>query len=80
MAWDAKAEAEKRRRMNCGLNFDDTTEFAYSPSTGALGIRNFDTDEYRVFNVNYPMYGRSSEVSDWVSVGVVTSKKKARGT
>jgi hypothetical protein len=24
---------------------------------------------FRVFNVNYPMYGKSEFVSDWVSVG-----------
>lgn len=73
MTWDAKREAIRRKRENSGLNRDDTTEFAYSPSTGAVGIRNWDGDVFRVFNVDYPMYGKSAEVVDWVSVGVVRS-------
>ena len=74
-AW-AKREALARKRDQGGLNPVETLEFAYSPNTGAVGCRsNFqgihtDGGSFRVFNLNYPMYGRNDEVTDWVSVGI----------
>ena len=65
-ASQAEREALARLRENRRIN---DAEFAYSPSTGAVGIRWFEESIFRVFNVRYPMYGRSEDVRDWVSVG-----------
>lgn len=65
-AENAKREAMAALRDNRRIN---NCEFAYSPSTFAVGIRNWDGDTFRVFNVKYPMYGKDEEVRDWVSVG-----------
>jgi hypothetical protein len=62
----AKREAKARLRDSCAIN---DAEFAYSPTTSAVGIRWESSEPFRVFNVNYPMYRRSDEVADWVSVG-----------
>jgi hypothetical protein len=62
----ARREALARLRDNRRIN---DAEFAYSPSTGAVGIRWRMDTIFRVFNVHYPMYKRSEEVTDWVSVG-----------
>ena len=73
MGWtgeQAKREAMARLRDNRRIN---DAEFAYSPSTGAVGIGWYESGMFRVFNVNYPMYKRSEVVSDWVSVGKGTA-------
>lgn len=70
------AEREAKARLRDNRRWNDC-EFAYSPSTGAVGCRwNDETEtsesfhlQYRIFNVNYPMYGRGDDVHDWVSVG-----------
>ena len=68
----AKREALSVLRDNRRLN---DSEYAYSPSTGAVGMRwpgmlLSPSDEiFRVFNTHYPMYKRNEEVTDWVSVG-----------
>jgi hypothetical protein len=62
----AEREAKSRLRDNYKIN---DAEFAYSPSTGAVGIRWDESQIFRVFNIYYPMYHRSEEVTDWVSVG-----------
>lgn len=72
---EAEATAIQRRKDNSNLNFNDETEYAFSPSTFAVGMRNWPGEPFRVFNVNYPMYGKSDQVQDWVSVGQVRSKK-----
>lgn len=69
-----KAELEAKARLRDNRRINDA-EFAFSPSTGAVGIRWYATNQdgsehpFRVFNVNYPMYGKSEFVTDWVSVG-----------
>ena len=63
---DAKREALARLRDNQRIN---DAEFAYSPSTGAVGIRWEESQMFRVFSIHYPMYGYSACVRDWVSVG-----------
>ena len=65
-AAQAKREAVARLRDNRRIN---ELEFAYSPSTLAVGCRWDDCFPFRVFNTGYPMYQRSEEVQDWVSVG-----------
>lgn len=65
-AEEAKREAQSCLKDNERIN---DAEFAYSPSTGAVGIRWPGDTYFRVFNVRYPMYGRSEEVKDWISVG-----------
>lgn len=59
---EAKARLQDNRRIN-------DAEFAYSPSTQAVGMRWHESQMFRVFNTQYPMYKRSEEVVDWVSVG-----------
>lgn len=66
MKWDARREAIRRRNDQRGLN---DSEYAYSPGTGAVGMRWDEDSIFRVFNVNYPMYKRNEQVRDWVSVG-----------
>jgi hypothetical protein len=61
-----KQEAIRCLRDNQRIN---DAEFAYSPKTGAVGIRWSEDQIFRVFNIHYPMYGRNDEVNDWVSVG-----------
>jgi len=72
-AEQARREAVATLRMQDRLNPEGGgCEHAYSPSTGAVGMRNEgeeDDSPFRVFNVTYPMYRRSDEVTDWVSVG-----------
>jgi hypothetical protein len=65
-AQQAKREALARLKDNEPIN---DAEFAYSPSTGAVGIRWSERNMFRVFNIHYPMYGYSECVTDWVSVG-----------
>jgi hypothetical protein len=72
IAKQAKREALARLRDNQRIN---DAEFSYSPSTGAVGIRWEDSQIFRVFNVNYPMYRQSESVTDWVSVGKGTHKQ-----
>ena len=62
------ARAEARRRLSWDRKLN-SLEWAYSPSTGAVGERWEDGNPFRICNVNYPMYGRADEVTDWVSVG-----------
>lgn len=62
----AKHEAISCLRDNRRIN---NAEFAYSPSTGAVGSRWSADQVFRVFNIRYPMYGQNEEVTDWVSVG-----------
>lgn len=69
----ARGEARKRLAMQreCGPN-GSGMEWAYSPSTGAVGMRWVDADPpqtFRVPNIHYPMFGLSEYVTDWVSVG-----------
>lgn len=59
---EAKARLADNRRIN-------DAEFAYSPSTFAVGMRWSEDQIFRVFNVHYPMYKRNEDVTDWVSVG-----------
>lgn len=61
-----RREALARLRDNRSVN---DSEYAYSPSTQAVGVRHSEGQIFRVFNVGYPMYGRNKEVTDWVSVG-----------
>jgi len=72
----ARREALARKRDQGGLNYDETMEFAYSPSTFAVGCRHDPETQFRVFNLHYPMYGRNDEVTDWVSVGVARPRGK----
>lgn len=55
-------------------------EWAYSPSTGAVGMREAETvcgrGAFRIINIHYPMYGKAHLVADWVSVG---DEKPKRG-
>lgn len=69
--FDARREAIDRLNDNKCLN---NAEFAYSPLTSAVGIRFDESEIFRVFNVNYPMYKRNEEVTDWVSVGKGTGR------
>ena len=62
------AQREAKARLNDNRRINDA-EFAYSPTTGAVGIRWDESQIFRVFNVHYPMYKRSEDVTDWVSVG-----------
>ena len=65
------ANQAKREALSClkdNRRINDA-EFAYSPSTGAVGIRWSTAQIFRVFNVRYPMYGQNEDVIDWVSVG-----------
>jgi hypothetical protein len=59
---EAKARLADNRRIN-------DAEFAYSPSTCAVGMRWSEDQIFLVFNVHYPMYKRNEDVTDWVSVG-----------
>ena len=68
IAEQAKREALARLRDNQRIN---DAEFAYSPSTGAVGMRWDESQIFRVFNVNYPMYQQSESVTDWVSIGAL---------
>ena len=75
-ARQARNEARARLRGQNGLNgVGEGIEFAYSPSTFAVGMR-WQFEEggsgFRVFNIYYPMHGRNDEVMDWVSVGMST--------
>ena len=77
----AKREAMARLREQHGMNAaPGLPELAYSPSTAAVGWRwNWGAEPhepFRVFNVNYPMYGRSDEVTDWVSVGIARPDRR----
>jgi hypothetical protein len=65
-----KQEAIRRRNDQDNNNAEEDMEFAYSPSTGAVGCRLHGGARFGVFNVNYPMYGKSEMVADWISVGV----------
>lgn len=85
IAKEACQRAMRRRRENNGLNNGERAEFAYSPSTGAVGMRwtredgtAEPNDPFRVFNYNDPMWGRSEFVTDWKSVGVCTEKWRER--
>jgi hypothetical protein len=79
----AEREARKRLRWQSGLNPGaDQIEYAFSPSTQAVGMRQVNEDlgwvsdrGFRVFNIHYPMYGKAWLVSDWVSVGVTLPKR-----
>jgi len=62
------AQREAKAILNANRRINDA-EFAYSPTTGAVGIRWDESQIFRVFNVHYPMYKRSEDVTDWVSVG-----------
>ena len=66
MAFNARREAMQRLKDNRRIN---DAEFGYSPMTGAVGIRWDESSSFGVFNINYPMYGKSELVRDWVSVG-----------
>ena len=66
VAQTARREAIARLRDNRRIN---DAEFGYSPTTGAVGIRWDESSVFRVFNIHYPMYGKSEFVKDWVSVG-----------
>jgi hypothetical protein len=68
-AAEAWHEAVARRKEQNYLNREETMEFAYSPSTFAVGCRHDDAKRFRVFNVRYPMYGNDDGINDWVSVG-----------
>lgn len=69
MDWTArKAKREAKARLRDNRRINDA-EFAYSPSTCAVGIRWNESEIFRVFNVHYPMYRKSELVVDWVSVG-----------
>lgn len=77
-AEEARWEAVQCRHEQSNLNVADSHgscfEYAYSPSTFTVGIRNTDAldnhdGNFRIFNINYPMCGRDDEVTDWVSVG-----------
>lgn len=63
---NARSEAKRRLQDNRKLN---NAEFAYSPSTQAVGVRWDEDSIFRVFNISYPMYGKSEQVTDWISVG-----------
>ena len=65
-AEQAKREAIARLKDNRRIN---DAEFAFSPATGAVGMRWCEDTIFRVFNTHYPMYRRSEDVTDWVSVG-----------
>ena len=64
----SNAQREAKAILNANRRINDA-EFAYSPTTGAVGIRWDESQIFRVFNVHYPMYKRSEDVTDWVSVG-----------
>ena len=76
----ARREAVRRlreqRECNRAAKQGPMHEYAYSPSTFAVGIRPFDwsdwsppRDRFRVFNVHYPRYRDDDGIGDWVSVG-----------
>ena len=78
---EARLEAVQCRDEQSYLNLADSHgscfEYAYSPAHFTVGIRNTDAldnadGNFRIFNINYPMYGRDDEVTDWVSVGKET--------
>lgn len=78
-ATEARREATSVLRAQDGLNAEPgLMELAYSPLTGAVGMRWVWDGEpdgsFRVFNTRYPMYGRSEDVSDWVSVGIARAR------
>lgn len=57
----------RQRQTGKGLG---PVEYAYSVTYATVGQRNYGTDVYRICNIDYPMYGGSDQVTDWVSVGV----------
>ena len=69
----ARLHATHRKNENNFLNPPGgQCEWAYSPSTGAVGMREATTGErgvFRVCNTYDSMYGRAELVTDWVSVG-----------
>lgn len=65
----ARQEARKRQMDQDGLNAYETMEFAYSPTTGAVGLRHSPDKPFCVFNVHYPLYRKDDGVRDWVSIG-----------
>lgn len=75
MTFNAKAEAMSCRRDDNRLNTADCLiEFAYSPEHNTVGCRwrepGVEPGIFRIFNVNYPLFGHNERVTDWVSVGV----------
>ena len=75
-AKEAKREAESRRQNGDGLNaLGGQSEWAYSPSTFSVGMRDDPEQRFRIVNINYPMYGRAEFVNDWVSVGTEKPKR-----
>ncbi len=81
---DAEREARARKRDNDRNNRGSfQMEVAYSPATLAVGMRWQDPCEpewsevqsYAVWNIDYPMYGRADQVSDWISVGTTIPKR-----
>jgi len=89
-AKEARAVARLERSLNNFLNAPGSQqEYAYSPSTWAVGFRwqfwreagpDHPLYPFRICNIHYPMFGRANEVTDWVSVGDTLPKrrKKAR--
>lgn len=70
----AKSEATRRLKDNARLykKVGDKAmwqEWAYSPKTGAVGMRTDPDGDYRIVNTKYPMYGKADQVKDWKSVG-----------
>lgn len=71
-------EAKQFKKRNDGLNSDETMEVAYSPEFCTVAMRVDQKSDYTVFNVNYPMHGKSKLINDWISIGLCHSKKEAR--
>lgn len=76
----AKREARAVLRDSHGLNSGHVAELAYSPAFGTFGMRwsahvGDDSRPFRVFQTDWPMHGRSDEVTDWVSVGRARAAK-----
>lgn len=78
-ATKARREAISRLRDNSNLNpLGGQCEWAYSPSTGAVGMREAELHNrghYRIINTGYPMYGKAHLVTDWISVGEEKPKR-----
>lgn len=76
----ARNQARSALRLQHGLNPEDGSgwhgpEYAYSPSTGAVGMRWEPDGTFKIDNIYYPHHGDNESVTDWVSVGCARPKR-----
>ena len=78
----ANYEALRRRKDNARLNpLGQCIQFAYSPTFNTVGCKWEDErpeSGFRIFNVHYPMFGRSEEVNDWIALAPCLPKFRGK--